>query len=125
MATYRGVIHYAGDETGAKVTVRKYEWAENALILHFGTVTEIVPYHAFTKASFDALPDKRGGGGSTVIHGCSRCRPCSYTCQGYTYPLGGGARLAYFQDGVQLTARGETSTFPYFKAQTCKSPCHN
>jgi len=90
-ATYRGVIRYAGSDAGTSVAVRKYEWAENALILHFGSITEIIPFHAFAKASFEAMPERYGGGPGGVSAAARFCsRPCRNGAGSDAY-RGGGA----------------------------------
>jgi hypothetical protein len=52
---YNGVIFYNNDETGTEVKVNRYVWKQNALILYFECIIEIIPYHAFTRASFDKI----------------------------------------------------------------------
>ena len=55
MKEYNGAIFYNNCDTGTKVKVKKYVRKENALILYFESIIEIIPYHAFTNASFDKI----------------------------------------------------------------------
>ena len=59
MREYNGVIFYNGRELGTSVKVKKYIFMENALILHYETITDIIPYHAFTNASFDKINEEK------------------------------------------------------------------
>jgi len=57
---YNGVIFYkdcTGNKSDCKVLVNKYIWSQNCLVLFFDGIVEIIPYHAFNKASFERMED--------------------------------------------------------------------
>jgi hypothetical protein len=54
MKKYKGIIYY-DDDSVLEVEVEQYVWKENVLILYFEKTIDIIPYHAFFKASFEKI----------------------------------------------------------------------
>jgi len=56
---YSGVIYYNREQeinnAGENVTVKRYSFTANALLLIHNEKIEAIPYHSFYKASFDKL----------------------------------------------------------------------
>jgi len=54
---YKGTIYYSA-QFSKEVTVKKYVFDSNALILIYEKNVEIIPYHTFKNAVFEKLEKK-------------------------------------------------------------------